>query len=49
MIGAHANGMPALGVLWGYGGRDELEAAGAQGLVAEPRDLANAVLTLAAP
>ena len=49
VIGAHANGMRALGVLWGYGGRDELEAAGAQGLVAEPSDLANAVLTLAAP
>lgn len=32
--GAHANGLPAVGVLWGYGGRAELEAAGADGLVA---------------
>ena len=28
ITGAHANGMRALGVLWGYGTRDELEAAG---------------------
>jgi phosphoglycolate phosphatase len=32
--GAHANGVRALGVLWGYGGREELEAAGADALVA---------------
>src|SRR5215213_7363726 len=29
IIGAHANKMPALGVLWGYGMQAELEAAGA--------------------
>ena len=29
--GAHAVGMRGLGVLWGYGTRDELETAGADG------------------
>jgi phosphoglycolate phosphatase len=40
MIGARANGMPAVGVLWGYGSREELLAAGAERLVAAPADLA---------
>ena len=44
--GAHANGMRALGVLWGYGSRDELETAGADDLVGDPEDLAAAALTL---
>ena len=39
MIGARANGMPAIGVLWGYGSRGELLAAGAERLVAVPADL----------
>ena len=30
---AHANGLAAVGVLWGYGSRSELEAAGADVLV----------------
>ncbi len=48
--GAHANRMRALGVLWGYGGRDELEQAGADGLVETPDELVEAVeLMLAAP
>ena len=48
VIGAHANRMRALGVLWGYGSRDELESAGADGLVAQPADLpAAAVLAMA--
>lgn len=34
--GAHANGMRAIGVLWGYGGRAELEAAGADALAETP-------------
>jgi phosphoglycolate phosphatase len=41
MIGAHANGMRAIGVLWGYGSRVELEAAGADGLMVSPDDLAS--------
>lgn len=41
--GAHAHNIRALGVLWGYGGRDELETAGADGLVADPADLPDAI------
>ena len=32
IIGAKANGLRSVGVLWGYGSRDELEAAGADAL-----------------
>jgi phosphoglycolate phosphatase len=39
MIGARANGLRAIGVLWGYGSRDELEAAGADSLLATPDEL----------
>ncbi|MCI7569295.1 MAG: hypothetical protein MSH25_08035, partial [Desulfovibrio sp.] len=31
--GAHAVGLPCVGVAYGYGGRDELEAAGAEAVV----------------
>jgi phosphoglycolate phosphatase len=41
MIGARANGLRAVGVLWGYGSRDELQAAGADLLLEAPRDLGN--------
>ena len=44
--GAHAVGMRGLGVLWGYGTRDELETAGADRLVDSPGDLAPAVLSM---
>ena len=44
IVGAHANGLRALGVLWGYGDRQELEAAGADLLVASPPDLQAALL-----
>jgi phosphoglycolate phosphatase len=37
--GAHANAVRAIGVLWGYGSRAELEAAGADGLLHKPGDL----------
>jgi phosphoglycolate phosphatase len=37
--GAHANGLRAVGVLWGYGSRAELEAAGADVLVASMPEL----------
>jgi phosphoglycolate phosphatase len=37
--GAHANGVRAIGVLWGYGNRAELEAAGADRLASSPADL----------
>jgi phosphoglycolate phosphatase len=45
IAGAHAVGMRGLGVLWGYGTRDELEAAGADQLVESPADLARTVLS----
>ena len=44
--GAHAVGMRGLGVLWGYGTRDELETAGAEKLVDSPADLARTVLAM---
>ena len=37
--GAHAYGLPAVGVLYGYGSRQELEAAGADELVRTPAAL----------
>ena len=39
VAGAHANGIRAIGVLWGYGGRKELEQAGADLLVSSPAEL----------
>jgi phosphoglycolate phosphatase len=39
MIGARNNGMTAIGVLYGYGGRQELTAAGAHHLCATPEGL----------
>nr|WP_249816237.1 HAD hydrolase-like protein [Bradyrhizobium sp. 138] len=44
--GAHAVRMLGLGVLWGYGSRDELEMAGADHLVERPADLARMVLSM---
>jgi phosphoglycolate phosphatase len=44
--GAHAVGLRGLGVLWGYGTRDELETAGADQLVETTGDLARTILTL---
>lgn len=43
MIAARAHGIPGLGVAWGIGSRDELEAAGAARIVAAPGDLPAAV------
>jgi phosphoglycolate phosphatase len=39
MIGAHANGLRAIGVLWGYGSLEELKSAGADELVGTPAEL----------
>jgi phosphoglycolate phosphatase len=44
--GAHAVGMRGLGVLWGYGSRDELETAGADRLVESTADLARTVVSM---
>lgn len=46
IAGAHAVGMRSLGVLWGYGSRDELETAGADRLVEQTSDLPYAVLSM---
>ncbi|MBK8160738.1 MAG: HAD hydrolase-like protein [Rhodospirillaceae bacterium] len=43
VAGAHAVGMRGLGVLWGYGSREELETAGADQLVESPADLSSAI------
>ncbi len=43
ITGAHANGLRAIGVLWGYGGRAELEQAGADTLAASVAELAVAL------
>ena len=37
MVGAKNNGMKGIGVLYGYGSRDELLEAGAQHVCATPR------------
>ena len=40
VVGARNNGMRALGVLYGFGSRDELIEAGAHGLCAAPSEIA---------
>jgi len=42
--GAHANGLLAIGVLWGYGSREELVSAGADALAQKPADIATILL-----
>jgi phosphoglycolate phosphatase len=39
VLGAHAHGIDAIGVTWGYGIRDELLAAGAMALAETPAEL----------
>jgi phosphoglycolate phosphatase len=39
VLAARANGVRAVGVLWGYGSREELLAAGADAVCAAPADL----------
>ena len=41
MVGARNNGMGAVGVLYGYGSREELVAAGARDVCATPRACSN--------
>lgn len=41
--GAHLNGLPAIGVLYGYGSREELEQAGADYLAADLTELSRLV------
>ena len=44
MIGARENGIPAIGVLWGYGSKRELTDSGAGMLAATPSDLLQKLL-----
>jgi phosphoglycolate phosphatase len=46
VAGAHAVGMCGLGVLWGYGTREELETAGADQLVDSPADLTRTIISM---
>ena len=46
VLGAKANGMPCIGVSWGYGSMDELTDAGATSLCAAPGDLADQVAAI---
>lgn len=39
--GARRNGVSAVGVLWGYGSREELAAAGAEQILEQPTDLSS--------
>jgi phosphoglycolate phosphatase len=39
VLAASRNGVPTVGVLWGYGDREELSAAGAQAIIARPVEL----------
>jgi phosphoglycolate phosphatase len=45
MTAARHHGVRAIGALWGYGSRAELEDAGAQALCASPRELASILAT----
>jgi phosphoglycolate phosphatase len=39
VVGAHAHGLPCIGVLWGIGSEEELRSAGADAIAATPADL----------
>jgi phosphoglycolate phosphatase len=43
VFGANANGIAAIGVLWGYGERQELEGAGAARIIAGPAELRRSI------
>ncbi len=46
MMGGHANGVTGVGVLWGYGTREELETSGAFICISHPRELLPTVRNL---
>lgn len=49
VAGANANGVLAIGVLWGYGDRQEFEAAGTASIVAHPAELRDSIGALLHP
>ena len=46
VAGAHRQGIPCAGVLWGFGSREELTAAGAEVLFSDPSEAAERIPTL---
>jgi phosphoglycolate phosphatase len=46
IAGGHGNGLPAIGVLWGFGSREELEEAGADALISSATELPGTVAAL---
>jgi phosphoglycolate phosphatase len=49
IFGAHANAVRGIGVLWGYGTREELEQAGADAIAETPAELLAAATALLHP
>ncbi|MDW6022753.1 HAD hydrolase-like protein [Mesorhizobium sp. BAC0120] len=49
VVGASANGVAAIGVLWGYGDRSELEGAGAARIANRPEELPHLVRAVLGP
>lgn len=47
--GAHANGIPCIGVTWGIGTREELEEAGADTIIDDPLELDPALSVMSRP
>jgi len=47
VVGAAKNGVPAIGVLWGFGDRAELEGAGAARVAGQPAELKGMIAELA--
>lgn len=43
--GAKENHLPAIGVSYGYGSREELERAGADAIVSSPKELSSLLLS----
>jgi len=44
MIGGKANGVRGVGVMWGFGSREELETSGVEVCVATPRELVSVLM-----
>ena len=44
MLGAHENGITAVGCAYGYGGRDELASSGADYIIESPKELCEILL-----
>jgi len=49
VFGARANGLPCIGVTWGIGHREELQAAGADAIIDDPVELGPAIRVMSRP